>query len=204
MSKQSNRFGIGEQRKTSLELFTLTYGAFVAQLVKDYESVDEVNKQLDQIGYNMGVRMVEDFLARTPSMSQRCADMRETADVLAKQAFKMFLNVTPTIAHWNAAYDEFSLLLDPNPLVEFVELPDKRDDNDDDDDAGDDGDQVSGDMSKLCYSQVICGAIRGALEMVQLRVECFIKADQLKGDANTEIRVKFKEVIEDAIPIGED
>lgn len=29
------------------ELFTLTYGAVVAQLVKDYEDATEVNEQLD-------------------------------------------------------------------------------------------------------------------------------------------------------------
>ena len=31
------------------ELFTLTYGALVGQLVKDYESDAEVNKQLDRM-----------------------------------------------------------------------------------------------------------------------------------------------------------
>ena len=33
----------------SQELFTLTYGALVSQLVKDYESDEEVNKQLDKM-----------------------------------------------------------------------------------------------------------------------------------------------------------
>lgn len=31
------------------ELFTLTYGALVAQLVKDYETDEEINKQLDKM-----------------------------------------------------------------------------------------------------------------------------------------------------------
>jgi hypothetical protein len=31
----------------------------------DYESDEEVNKQLDKVGYNMGVRLIEDFLARS-------------------------------------------------------------------------------------------------------------------------------------------
>jgi hypothetical protein len=186
MSKQANRYGINDPRKISYELFTLTYGSFVAQLLKDYESPEEVNKQLDQIGYNMGVRMIEDFLSRSPQIG-RCTDFRETADVLAKQAFKMFLGIQPTITNWNATFDEFSLVLDPNPLTEFVELPD------------------DGSLDTLCYSQMICGAIRGALEMVQLKVECVVKSDQLKGDYNvTEIGVKFIEIIQDAVPIGED
>jgi len=31
------------------ELFTLTYGSLVAQLLKDYEQDEEVNKQLDKM-----------------------------------------------------------------------------------------------------------------------------------------------------------
>lgn len=31
------------------ELFTLTYGALVAQLLKDYEDDDEVNRQLEKM-----------------------------------------------------------------------------------------------------------------------------------------------------------
>ena len=31
------------------ELFTLTYGALVAQLIKDYENDEQVNKQLDKM-----------------------------------------------------------------------------------------------------------------------------------------------------------
>lgn len=56
----------------------MTYGAIVSQLMKDYENVEDVNKQLDRMGYNIGVRMVEDFLARTNAV--RCYDLRETAD----------------------------------------------------------------------------------------------------------------------------
>lgn len=31
------------------ELFTLTYGALVSQLIKDYDTDEEVNKQLDKM-----------------------------------------------------------------------------------------------------------------------------------------------------------
>ncbi len=34
-------------------------------------------------GYNMGVRLIDDFLSRNPNVG-RCHDFRETADVLAK------------------------------------------------------------------------------------------------------------------------
>lgn len=62
---------------------TLTYGTLVAQLCQDYDSdYHEVNKQLDKMGYNIGMRLIEDFLAKT-NMG-RCANFRETADMISK------------------------------------------------------------------------------------------------------------------------
>lgn len=168
-------------------------------MLRDFENLEEVNKQLERIGYNMGVRLIEDFLSRTNS--GRCLDLRETADKI-QQAFKMYLSVQPTISNWAAATDEFSLIFDVNPLTEFVELP--------------------ADVSNLRYSGILCGCIRGALEMVQLEVQCqFVQVsrqlnfilcnfsvsffkDQLKGDSATEIRVKFIRRLQDATPAGED
>lgn len=130
------------------ELLTLTYGALVTQILRDFENVDDVNKQLERIGYNMGVRLIEDFLSRTAA--NRCLDMRETADKI-QMAFRMYLNVQPSISNWTSANDEFSLVFDNNPLAEFVELP--------------------SDIVNLRYSNILCGCIRGALEMVQLEVQ---------------------------------
>lgn len=69
--------------KVNAELVTLTYGTIVAQLCQDYDSdYQEVNKQLDKMGYNIGMRLIEDFLAK--SGVGRCANFRETADMIAK------------------------------------------------------------------------------------------------------------------------
>lgn len=63
---------------------TLTYGTIVAQLCKDYKSdYVEVNKQLDKMGYNIGLRLIEDYLAKSNSM-KRCSSFRETAEMIAK------------------------------------------------------------------------------------------------------------------------
>ncbi|CAJ0940950.1 unnamed protein product [Ranitomeya imitator] len=143
-------------------------------------------------GYNIGVRLIEDFLAR--SSVGRCHDFRETADVIAKVAFKMYLGITPTITNWSPAGDEFSLILENNPLVDFVELPDNH--------------------SNLIYSNMLCGVLRGALEMgygahiaiyyVQMAVDVKFAQDTLKGDSVTEIRMKFIRRIEDNLPAGEE
>lgn len=63
---------------------TLTYGTIVAQLCKDFEGdYVEVNKQLDRMGYNIGLRLIEDYLAKSNTM-RRCSNFRETADMIAK------------------------------------------------------------------------------------------------------------------------
>lgn len=170
-------------------------------MVKDLENTDDVSKQLERLGYNMGVRLIEDFLAKTNT--GRCLDLKDTADKI-QTALKMYLGVQPNVANWSPAGDEFSFVLDSNPLTDLVELPD--------------------DLKSLKYCNIICGAIRGALEMVQLDVQSWIVQvylniivfnaanltkmdffqDQLKGDANTEIRVKFIRRLDDAMPAGED
>ncbi|XP_011186897.1 trafficking protein particle complex subunit 3 isoform X2 [Zeugodacus cucurbitae] len=178
MSRQASRF---DTKKVNAEFLTLTYGALVTQMLRDFENIEDVNKQLERIGYNMGMRLIEDFLARTSA--PRCLEMRETADRI-QQAFRIYLNVQPTISNWSASSDEFSLVFETNPLTEFVELPQ--------------------DLTNLRYSSILSGCIRGALEMVQLDVQCWFVQDQLKGDNVTELRIKFVRRLEDAIPAGED
>ncbi|XP_070809228.1 trafficking protein particle complex subunit 3-like protein isoform X2 [Pituophis catenifer annectens] len=168
-----------ENSKISRELFVLTYGALVAQLCKDYEKDEDVNKYLDSIffslfslvrGYSIGIRLVEDFLAR--SAVKKCRSYSETADIIAQVAFKMYLGVTPTVTCNNAMGNEFSLILAKNPLVDFVEeLPASR--------------------SSLCYCSLLSGTIRGALEMIHLAADVIFLQDTLKGDDVTEIRITF-------------
>ncbi len=68
----------------------------------------------------------------------------------------MFLGVTPGVQKWSPAGDEFSLMLENNPLAEFVELPSGHD--------------------SLNYSNILCGVLRGALEMVcqQQQQQCTV------------------------------
>ena len=95
----------------------------------------------------------------------------------------MFLGITAEVTSWNAQSTSFSLLLYENPLTEFVELPPQ--------------------FQGLHYSNVLCGAIRGALEMVQMRVHCRFLRDSLRGDEVTEIQVEIQEQLEEQGP-GDD
>lgn len=91
----------------------------------------------------------------------------------------MFLGITPEVASWNKENNAFSLLFTDNPLVDFVELPPRYLD--------------------LQYCNILCGVIKGALEMVQLQVECNFVRDVLKGDEISELRVELKGTVKNAM-----
>lgn len=185
--------------KVNVELFTLTYGALVAQLIRDYEDYGEVNAQLDKMGYNMGVRLVEDFLARSSTVSSssgasgshgtapsvpgwlggRCSDFRETGEVIAKVAFKMYLNIVPGISHSQSAQRSSGALdggeelgQDPSAAGDPPSTPAGRQSTDqftltlDENPLAElaelPAEAVQG---GLWFSNVLVGVIRGSLEM---------------------------------------
>lgn len=191
--------------KVNAELVILTYGTVVSQLCRDFEGdYVDVNKQLDRMGYNIGLRLIEDYLAKSNTM-KRCASFRETADMIARVklatssccrsysltycqvGFKIFLNITPQVTNWTNDGKQFSLVFDENPLADFVELPD-------------DGRA----QDELWFSNIYCGILRGALEMVQVQVEAHFISDVLRGNDTTEMRVSLIRYIDDELPPEDD
>lgn len=126
---------------------------------------------------------------------------------ILKVGFKVFLNITPTVTNWTSDSKQFSLVFEENPLADFVELPaDGRAQN------------------ELWFSNILCGVLRGALEMVritvlvpspssaidkvyltpfkqiQIQVEAHFISDVLRGQDTTEMRISLIKYIDDEMP----
>ena len=143
------------------------------QLIRDYRNIQTVNVELYKIGYNMGIRLVDEFFAK--SSQPPCKDFQDTIQAVAKTAFKMFLNVDAEVVKSSADGKTHHISFKINPLTDFVDLPQGYD--------------------QLHYSNVICGAITGALRMLQIVVECTYVQDRLKGSSEDEIAIKLLEIV---------
>ncbi|KAE8685651.1 Trafficking protein particle complex subunit 3 [Hibiscus syriacus] len=94
------------------------------------------------MGYNIGIRLIDEFLAKSNVL--RCVDFNETAEMIAKIGFKMFLGVNVSVVNWDADGSCCNIVLKDNLLVDFVELPDT--------------------CQGLYYCNILSGVIRRALE----------------------------------------
>lgn len=122
------------------------------------------------MGYNIGLRLIEDFLAK--SNTGQCTNLRETAEMISKVGFKVFMNITPTVTNWSQDGKSFVLVFEENPLADFVELPD-------------DGRA----QNELWYSNILCGVIRGACEMVGT---LYLRQLREVSDADHPLNYRFK------------
>jgi trafficking protein particle complex subunit 3 len=181
--------------KTSAEFFAITYGALVRQMFIDHnDSADVVNTQLDLMGERIGVRLIEEYAAR--SGAPPCRSPSQAADSVAKIGLKMFLGVSASVTEVSSGglpspsspppppspgVDTlgattgcvYAICFDDNPLNVFVELPDTL-------------------KQSLWYSNVLCGVIRGALQQVGYITHVWFMRDVLRGDDVNELRIQFQ------------
>ena len=96
----------------------------------------------------------------------------------------MFINVSTTVSDWNPDGSECIITLDDNPLAEFVELPEQ--------------------LLSLRYNNMIAGTIRGALEMVNLEVECKVVREKTRGDDTDAMRLTLVSSATESYPFRDD
>ena len=112
-------------------------------------------------------RIIDEFLAKS-NQREPCKSFEETCEVVGRVAFKMFLGVEADVRNWNEDKSWCSLVFPENPLNENVELPPGK---------------------NFLYSNIICGAIRGAREQILYKVDVYCV--HCPGDDTNEIEVTF-------------
>ena len=184
-NNQNNIGFLGSVEKINSEFITLTYGSLMVRLIKDYEKPEEINDQLEKMGYNIGIRLIDDFLAKSCLPPPKTFD--EAISIITNNALSFYLGVGAkkelvktdnNMIDTNQQY-EYRIYFNDNPLNDYVELPDK--------------------FKGLWYSNMICGVIRGALEAINIKVECKYTKDTLKNNDSNEIRIKLIEIIEEKL-----
>lgn len=195
--------GVMGTKTINAELFAMTYGAFVRFTVEqaragcpDSSWAQNVNETLRQMGHRMGERLVDDFFIRDAEMSNRsqqvgpqgiCTSLRAVVDTLARRAIPMFLGMNdgdirveeaqpePNSPPRTSAYD--LVFARETPLTLFVELPKQLRD------AG------------IWYSNVICGAIEGAVRMLEYPIggvkANFVSDRLINQGGDTRIRIQY-------------
>jgi trafficking protein particle complex subunit 3 len=182
-----------KQSKCNAEFFALTYGALVAELLRDLEDDASVTAELDRMGHSIGVRCIEEVLAKANYNSNNNnvvatqSFAADTPDICAL-AFRMFLGLQMDVHRGGTGSSDatttssYTLVFAENPLATFVELPNERE--------------------GLEYSQLYAGMIRGMLEMLQYDVTATVTKTVLRGHDTNEITVELQQILQDGA--GED
>lgn len=171
-----------DSESINAEVLALAYGAVVRQLLADLNDVESVNAQLKRMGNNIGMRIVEEFLAKTEI--DRCSNFQQTSKTIAERAFPMFLGVRGTARPVDNGEREAIITLKELPLAEFVEIPPH--------------------YQGLQYCNMVAGVVEGALARVNMNVKCDIIKDVLTGAQEYEFMVKLlQEVPAEQYPFGE-
>lgn len=159
--------------KHKVELLTFIYGSLIVRLTKDIQDLNEINKQIELMGCNIGKRLIDDIIDDTSKNGISNSDLVKQ---LIVSVFRNYLGVY-SVTCQQKNEKEYRIIFPENPLNLYVELPEK--------------------FKDLWYSNILCGIVRGLLEIVNYEVECIYLKDKLKGDDTNEIQVNIKQIIEE-------
>ena len=157
----------------SSELLSFMYGSLMVRLTKDFEDINEINKKSEEIGYEIGFRLLDDVLDEL-GKNLHTSNLINT---LLLSLLNTFLGINGDLNQNPENEKEYHYIFQINPLALFVELPEH--------------------LKELCYSNIICGIIRGLLENANFKVQCSFDKDKTKGDETNDIKIVLVEIIEE-------
>ena len=174
MSRRNQSYdALLETKNIKVELLTFMYGTLLVRLTKDIKDINELNKRIELIGYDIGKRLVDDLIDDFQRVDQ--SDQNKLMEKLICQLAQHYLGI---IGNYNqVGENEFHLKFNQNPISLYVELPES--------------------LEGLCYSNIICGIMRGMLEITGFEVKCEFIKDKMKGDDINDIKITLIKYIEE-------
>ena len=164
-----------KQPKANAELFALTYGALVSELLRDLEKPNMVQEELEKMGVSMGLRAMEEFLAKNTAVPTHRVFGEATVEAIVV-ALKMFLGMGCE-AQWKEQGKSFVIQFSDNPFTIFVEPPEE--------------------FLDLEYNQLLAGMCKGMLEVLQLDCSAAVTQSILKGDDQYELTIELNQVLQE-------
>ena len=174
MSKGIKAESLYEERKQNkVELLTFMYGSLLVRLTKDIKDINELNTKIENIGYEMGKRLlddlIDDFQKKIDSSNSKLME------ILIKQLAQYYLGIIASLNQLSEK--EYHLVFNENPISFYVELPEE--------------------LNDLCYSNIICGIFRGMLEVSGFEIKCEFVKDKMKGDDVNDLKIELVKIIEE-------
>ena len=182
MSKK-NRFDSPylERKQIKVDLLTFMYGSLLVRLTKDIKDINELNKKIELIGYDIGKRLVDDLI----DDFQRNLDMSDQNKLMEKLICQLTQYYLGIIGKYNQTSEkEFHLVFPENPISSYVELPES--------------------LEGLCYPNIICGILRGMMEISGFEIQCEFVKDKMKGDDINDLKITLVKLIEERFIDDED
>ena len=163
-----------ERKQIKVDLLTFMYGSLLVRLTKDIKDINELNKKIELIGYDIGKRLVDDLI----DDFQRGLDVSDLNKLMEKLIIQLAQYYLGILGSFNQVSEkEYHLIFPENPISFYVELPESLD--------------------GLCYSNIICGILRGMLEISGFEIQCEFVKDKMKGDEVNDLKITLVKYIEE-------
>ena len=159
----------------SVDVISFLYGSLIVRLVKDFNNdINEINKQTEQMGYNIGLRLINEIIASPIGRNLDSSDPN-LLNSLITCTLSNSLGLNGELKKINEK--EFHYLFDNNLLALYVEIPEN--------------------LKGLIYSNLINGLLRGVCEIANFKIESKFIKDKLNGDDINDIQINLIEIIEE-------